>query len=146
MIFFEEGMNVIAIPWLILASIFLILEMLTGGFYLLALALGFVFGALLDWFNVVWSIQVFVVSFLILIGFFGLKFWRKSHIEPALMEDNLDIGALAVVVLWSHKIGRIRYRGTEWAAISDNPQLWLVNTEVTICRAEGSLFVVESCR
>ena len=135
-----------AIPWLILASVFLILEMLTGGFYLLVLALGFAFGALLQWLNIGWSVQVFAVSFLIFIGFFGLRFWSKKQPAPALIEESLDVGALVVVISWSHKVGRIRYRGTEWAAMSTTPQLWPAETPAIICRVEGSLFVVESCR
>ena len=135
-----------AIPWLILASVFLILEMLTGGFYLLVLALGFAFGALLQWLGISSVIQLFSVSFLIFIGFFALRFWREKQAEPLLTEESLDVGALVVVISWSNKVGRIRYRGTEWAAISASPQLWPAETQVTICRVEGSIFVVESCR
>jgi membrane protein implicated in regulation of membrane protease activity len=135
-----------AIPWLILATVFLILEMLTGGFYLLVLALCFAFGAFLQWLNIGWSVQVFAVSFLIFIGFFGLRFWSKKQPEPTLIEESLDVGALAVVISWSHKVGCIRYRGTEWAAMSTTPQVWSAETQVIICRVEGSLFVVESCR
>lgn len=136
---------VMVIPWLILASIFLILEILTGSFYLLILALAFGFGALLQWLNFVWPVQVFGVSILIFIGFFVLRVLRKNQTELAVIEDSLDVGAFVTVISWSQKVGRIRYRGTEWTAISETPQCWPSGTQVIICRVEGRFFVVKSC-
>lgn len=108
--------------WLVLAGLAIGVELFTGTFYLLMIAIGLaagggiaLLGGALEW-------QLLVAA---AIGFAAVGLLRRSRFgkmnkEEAARDPNviLDIGQSVRVELWSELDGtstsRVRYRGAEW--------------------------------
>jgi membrane protein implicated in regulation of membrane protease activity len=108
--------------WFVLAGLAIGVELFTGTFYLLMIAIGLVvgggvalLGGALEW-------QFLTAA---IVGFVAVGLLRRSHFgkmnkEAAARDPNvlLDIGQTVHVELWSDLDGtptsRVRYRGAEW--------------------------------
>ncbi len=104
------------IYWFLLSLGLVMLELVTGTFYMLVLALALGvggFAALLGWSQ---SVQFTLSAVAGAIGILLLRRWRrgKAASAPSL---NLDIGQPVQSVSW-HQDGAVRalYRGAEWDA------------------------------
>lgn len=109
--------------WSLLAGAVVILEMLTGTFYLLMVALGLLAGAIAAWFNFALAPQLLIASSVATIGIFLLYRSRfgLSHKESANRNPdvNMDIGQVLQVQQWHEAqagvfVGRASYRGAMW--------------------------------
>ncbi|HEY9279683.1 MAG TPA: NfeD family protein [Eoetvoesiella sp.] len=112
--------------WFGVAALFLLLEMATGTFYLLLVALGFVAAGMAAYadLSLVWQIiSGLVVS---LIGLMVLHHQRRSkgHVPTQSNPDVVqDIGQSVMVEAWDEN-GQVRvfYRGAHWSARMDGDQ------------------------
>ena len=110
--------------WIILAIIFLIGELLSGGFYLLSIGLGAIAAAILNYLQ--FSITLQIIAFILITVIFILisrplyKKLNKNTIDKKANTERL-IGLKAKVTedIDSHKIGNINVNGEVWKAISD---------------------------
>jgi membrane protein implicated in regulation of membrane protease activity len=106
--------------WWVGAGVLIVLELLSGTFYLLMIALGFVAAALarLAGAGVAW--QCAIAAVVALVAVFGLRrsrFGRKTRTraEAARNPDvNLDIGETLTVPAWHDRCARADYRGAQW--------------------------------
>ncbi|GAA6141016.1 NfeD family protein [Hydrogenophaga sp. 5NK40-0174] len=133
--------------WWVLAGGLVALELATGTFYLLMLALGAVAGALAAHMGLSVTGQIATAGIL---GFFftvGLHQWRKRHEDKspatASPDVNLDIGSTVHVTTWqADGTARVHYRGAQWLAVARNtpePQPGIYK----VVELEGSRLVVE---
>jgi membrane protein implicated in regulation of membrane protease activity len=108
--------------WLIAGSI-VVLELLTGTFFLLMLALGMVAAALTAHAGGSITWQLIAAS---IVGGGTVTAWyhfkqRHSHTEPAAQANpnvNLDIGESVLITAWNPDgTANIQYRGANWTAI-----------------------------
>jgi membrane protein implicated in regulation of membrane protease activity len=106
--------------WWLLAGSFVALELVTGTFYLLMLAIGMAAGAIVSSAGFGTSAQ-FVVSALIAIGAVGGWHWFKSRKKIETDQSNhdvhLDIGSTVEVSAWSASGSTsVMHRGASWSA------------------------------
>lgn len=107
--------------WWVAAGALVAVEMATGTFYLLMLALGCVAAALAAHANLGWSGQLVLAA---LVGGGAVAGWylRRQHAPKvtaasADRSGNLDIGERVLVASWrSDGSARVDYRGAQWDA------------------------------
>jgi membrane protein implicated in regulation of membrane protease activity len=104
--------------WLAAAGVLVILELLTGTFYLLMIAVGLALGAgaaLLGW-SAPWQTLVAAVVGIVATGVLhqsplGRPAKRNAARDPNV---NLDIGQSLQVDAWQADKARVAYRGAQW--------------------------------
>jgi len=111
----------IYVYWFLLALILLALEMATGTFYLLMVAIAMALGgfAALLGASIAWQLTLSALA--VIAGTFILRNCKRGG-EVA--DSNLDIGQPVQVLTW-HENGsaRVVYRGTEWDAQPETADL-----------------------
>jgi membrane protein implicated in regulation of membrane protease activity len=109
--------------WLAMAGIVVILEMFSGTFYLLMIAIGLVAGALASFAGLAQPAQLIVAAVVGIAATYALrrsKFGRRRKTEAARDPNvNLDIGQSVRVDEWSDSrdaqaTARAMYRGALW--------------------------------
>jgi membrane protein implicated in regulation of membrane protease activity len=109
--------------WLVMAGVMLILEIFSGTFYLLMLAIGMVAGAVAAWAGLSNPLQMLCVAVVGIVAVLGLRFFRREHgVAIAAAADpsvNLDIGQALRVEQWTAAgaatwSARVNYRGAMW--------------------------------
>ena len=105
--------------WFLLALILLSLEMMTGTFYLLIVALSMAVGGVVALFDLVFAAQLTFAAIAGITGIVVLLRWKSKNSADA-SSQSLDIGQPVKVLTW-HKDGtaRVLYRGAEWDAALD---------------------------
>ncbi|MBV8666175.1 MAG: NfeD family protein [Burkholderiaceae bacterium] len=109
--------------WLVWAGILVVLEVFSGTFYLLMVALGFATGALAAWLGASETVQVVLAA---VVGVAATYALRKSKYGKLAKGDaardpnvNLDIGQILNIGEWKNPQGeqyvaRVMYRGAMW--------------------------------
>ncbi len=118
--FKEKAMMSTPMQWWIAAALLVALELTSGTFYLLMLAVGAVAGAMAAHLGLNVPLQ-WVSSALVGTGsVYALHSLRKKRVRPAPganRDINLDIGSVVEVDAWDNRgEARIRYRGSDWQA------------------------------
>ena len=112
--------------WWLLAGSAVAVELMTGTFYLLMLAVGFTAGALAAYLGFALIGQMLIAA-AIGGGAVAAWHWRRSK-SPAPLKANanpdvhLDIGAAVHVVRWNADgTASVLFRGAQWTAIAADP-------------------------
>jgi membrane protein implicated in regulation of membrane protease activity len=105
--------------WWIAAGVLIVAELMTGTFYLLMIALGFLAGALSYELGAPLDLQFFVAAVVGLAAVITLRrsrFGRRRRSADASTDPgvNLDIGSTLSVAAWRDGRARAMYRGAEW--------------------------------
>lgn len=108
--------------WWVMTGILVALEMLTGTFYLLVVALGFAGGAIAAHMALPVSAQIAVSALIGVGGSVALHLWRrrKPGDPPARAQRsvNLDIGETVTIDAWAaDRTAQVRYRGSQWTVV-----------------------------
>ena len=107
--------------WWALAGIAVAIELATGTFYLLMIALGLTGGAIAGQMGASFNLQLVVAS---LLGAGSVAAWHlyrrgqpSSGPASTNRDINLDIGSTLQVGAWSvERTATVRYRGADWVA------------------------------
>lgn len=115
----EDWMN-----WLVLAGILAILEIFSGTFYLLMIAIGALAGAILAWLGFGNTTQILLAAVVALLATYLLRQSKYGKIQKkgdAARDPNvnLDIGQVLKIEDWQQDAGnqysaRVTYRGAQW--------------------------------
>ena len=122
--------------WAILGLGLVVVELLTGTFYLLVLGIAAFGAALAAWLGQGFPVQVIVAAVIAALGCYGVHVYRANNStrqmaqvdagQPASFENWVDEGA---------RRARVRYRGTSWdalvegeAAVGPGAQLYVIST------------------
>jgi membrane protein implicated in regulation of membrane protease activity len=104
--------------WLVLAGALVILEMFTGTFYLLMIAIGLAVGGAAALLGASLAVQTVAAAVVGVIATFVLRRSRFGHAtatdatrDPSV---NMDIGQQVAVPGWSDGVARVMYRGAQW--------------------------------
>jgi membrane protein implicated in regulation of membrane protease activity len=104
--------------WLVLAGALVILEMFTGTFYLLMIAIGLavggaaaLLGASLPVQTVAAAVVGVIATFVLRRSRFGSAAATEAARDPSV---NMDIGQSVAVPGWSDGAARVMYRGAQW--------------------------------
>jgi membrane protein implicated in regulation of membrane protease activity len=107
--------------WWLAAGALVALELATGTFYLLMVALGAAGGALAAMLGLAAAVQWVVATVLALLATGGWhRYRRRQRPAPSASHNpdvNLDIGNQLQVEAWAaDRSARVNYRGTQWQA------------------------------
>lgn len=107
--------------WMIVGFALIIIELMTGTFYLLVLGAGAFAGAAVAWFGGALFAQSVTVGVIALIGTYLVYEWRERQKAAQGAHSNmLDLGQPVVFEAWvDQKTGaaRVKYRGASWDAV-----------------------------
>lgn len=105
--------------WWIGAGVLIVAELMTGTFYLLMIALGFLAGVVAYELGAPLDLQLVCAALVALIAVIVLRrsrFGRRRRMVDASTDPgvNLDIGSTLTVAAWHEGRARSMYRGAEW--------------------------------
>jgi membrane protein implicated in regulation of membrane protease activity len=105
--------------WIIAGFSLVIVELLTGTFYLLVIGVGAFAGAAVAWAGGGYLVQAVGACAVALVGTWFVNRWHRAR-QPGSARDNfLDLGQPVVLESWvdaASGTARVRYRGTTWDA------------------------------
>ncbi len=136
-----------AIIWWTLAGAAIVVELLTGTFYLLMLALGLAAAALSAHAGASSVVQLLVAA---VVGGGAVNAWRlmrgrrgRSLAAGANPDANLDVGATVHVDAWNADgSASVKYRGAQWA-VMHRPGQVPTTGEHRVVEIVGSRLIVE---
>ncbi|MFM0151893.1 NfeD family protein [Paraburkholderia sediminicola] len=104
--------------WWIGAGVLVVLELISGTFYLLMIALGCIAAAIAQLAGVAADLQFAIAAVVALAAVLLLRrsrFGRRTRKEASKNPDvNLDIGQTLTVPAWHERRARANYRGAAW--------------------------------
>jgi membrane protein implicated in regulation of membrane protease activity len=108
--------------WWVLVLILIGVEMVTGTFYLLALAIAFAGGGLVDYFGGGLVAQLSVAGVVGTAGCIAAYYYQQKRRREVKEEPStLDIGGRVQVLHWNDDgTARVFYRGAQWDAVLAN--------------------------
>ena len=128
--------------WMLLALGLLILELLTGTFYLMVIALALAAGGLANLAGAPFELQLVVAASIGLAGSLLLRrsrFGRAGDAADAL--QSFDVGQVVRIDSWAGNTARASYRGAEWDVLLALGET-AVPGEFVIRSVQGSRLVV----
>ena len=106
-----------ALAWLLLGLVLVVVELLSGTFYLLILGLACGIGSLVAWLGGPFWMQALLAS---LAAVVGSVIVRRSRSGAATAGSNLmDVGQTVVLESWvsqTQRLAKVRYRDASWEA------------------------------
>ena len=106
--------------WAILGLALVIIELLTGTFYLVMLGIAAFGAALAAWLGQPFGVQAIVAAVVSAAGCYGVHVYRARNVKEQM--PSLDAGQPASFESWvdqGARRARVRYRGTSWEAVVD---------------------------
>lgn len=132
--------------WTIVGFILVIVELVTGTFYLLVLGLGAFIGALAAWLGASHVVQALAGGGSAVAGTWFVHHWHESRRASEKGSNFLDRGQPVVLDAWANEtagIARVKYRGTVWdARVMEGAARPPVGTTLYIEGQEGTMLVV----
>lgn len=104
--------------WWVAALALVIMEIFTGTFYMLSMALGFAVAGLCAYMGMPWGGQMVVATLLCSGSLAAIYSWKKNDPPPNPQANfSYDVGQTVQVVRWmDERHARVSYRGAEWDA------------------------------
>jgi membrane protein implicated in regulation of membrane protease activity len=131
--------------WLAAAGVLIVLELFTGTFYLLMMAVGLAFGAVAAWLGASIPVQAIVAAVIGIVGT-GLlhrsRLGRPPRVDAARDQNvNMDIGQRLAVDNWQQGHARVMYRGALWD-VELGPGAQAQAGDYRIVEVQGSRLIV----
>jgi membrane protein implicated in regulation of membrane protease activity len=107
----------LAIVWAVIGLVLVIVELLTGTFFLLMLGIAAFGAAVAAWLGFEFPVQAIVAAVLGGAGCYGVHLYRTNN--RALQMPPIDAGMPASFESWldpAARLARVRYRGATWDA------------------------------
>ena len=112
----------IYIYWFLLALVLVGLEMATGTFYLLMVAIAMAAGGLVALMGATMRWQLMTSAIMVIVGVIVLRRWKSGEVEKV-GSASLDIGQPVRVLKWNDDLSsRVLYRGAEWDAEAESAE------------------------
>jgi len=106
--------------WILVGLVLVIVELVTGTFYLLVLGAGAFAAAVAAWAGAGAVVQAFAAGLVAIGGAVGVHHWHEAHRKKDEGRANfLDRGQPVVLEQWANEtagLARVKYRGTTWDA------------------------------
>jgi membrane protein implicated in regulation of membrane protease activity len=133
--------------WAILGLALVIVELLSGTFYLLVLGIAAFGAALAAWLGQPFGVQAIVAAAIAALGCYGVHMYRAKNTtrqmtpvdagQPASFENWVDEGA---------RLARVRYRGALWDALVDGDAAVDAGAMLYVVKANGNTLKVTARR
>lgn len=121
--------------WILTAIALVIVELLTGTFYLLVLGIAAAAGAALAYFGMTFGVQTGAATVIAVLGVVLVHRYRANAARGATPANAIDVGQRVTFESWVNEaegLARVSYRGTLWDA------------KVIGERAVGTLYYIRS--
>ena len=135
------------LAWAVIGLVLVVVELLTGTFYLLVLGVAAFGAALAAYLGQALPVQAVVGSAIAAIGCYGVHLYRARSATqqmaqvdaglPASFESWLDQGA---------RLARVRYRGTQWDALVEGDALPEAGAMLYVTSTHGNTLKVTTRR
>lgn len=104
--------------WWLAALVLVISEMLSGTFYLIAVAFGLASAGCAAYLGVAWIGQAAIAALLCTVSVAGVYRWKRRQTSTGEQSNfAYDIGENVQIMRWSdERHARVSYRGAEWDA------------------------------
>jgi membrane protein implicated in regulation of membrane protease activity len=133
--------------WAILGLALVIVELLTGTFYLLMLALAAFGAALSAWLGQGFEVQAMVAAVIAAAGCYGVHVYRAKNAKQQMAP--LDAGQPASFELWTDQAARrarVRYRGASWDAVLEGDDAPEAGANLYVLATHGNTLKVTTRR
>lgn len=136
-----------SLAWAVIGLTLIIVELLTGTFYLLMLG-GAAFGAaLVAWFGQPFPVQAIVAGVVSALGAYMVHAYRvRNHAQQM---PSIDQGQPASFESWidaTTRLARVRYRGASWDAQVSEPGALEPGAMLYVVNADGNTLTVSRAR
>jgi membrane protein implicated in regulation of membrane protease activity len=132
-----------ALLWAVVGLGLVIVELLTGTFYLLMLGIAAFGAAGAAWLGYDFSVQVIVVAVVAAVGCYAVHAYRQKN--KAQQMAPLDAGMPANFENWIDapaRLARVRYRGASWDARVEGAEALEPGATVYVLAADGNTLKV----
>ncbi|MSQ52338.1 MAG: NfeD family protein [Betaproteobacteria bacterium] len=133
--------------WLIAGLVLVIVELLSGTFYLLVLGLAAFAAAAVAWAGPgIWA-QTIAAAAVAAAGVVLVHHWRKGSARKQM--PSLDVGQMAAFESWVSEDGRqarVKYRDTSWDAQVEGPAEGRVGEIFHIVAVDGNTLKISKTR
>ena len=129
--------------WLLLGLALVIVELLSGTFYLLVLGVAAFAAGAAAWFGGSFAVQSIVAAVIALVGAYLVHAYRARN--AAQQMASIDAGQPANFESWVDQpagLARVRYRGASWDARLDADSALQPGALVYVLAAEGNMLKV----
>ena len=136
-----------AIVWAVAGLVLVIVEVMTGTFYLLMLGIAAFGAAAAAWLGWGFPVQSVVAVILAAIGCYGVHLYREKN--RAQQMPPIDAGMPASFETWldaGARLARVRYRGASWDARVEGAEALEPGATVYVVAADGSTLRVAKNR
>jgi membrane protein implicated in regulation of membrane protease activity len=137
----------IALGWAIAGLVLVIVELLTGTFYLLMLALAAFGAAGAAWLGYQFPVQALVAAAVAAAGCWGVHVYRAR--DKGARMAPIDAGMPASFETWidsASRLARVRYRGASWDAHVEGAEALEPGTMLYVLSADGNTLKVAKKR
>lgn len=107
------------LAWIIAGFVLVIIELVTGTFYLVVIGVGAFAGAAVAWAGGGYFAQAVGACAVALVGTWFVRRWHRVHQKQGARDNLLDLGQPVVLEAWvdaATGLARVRYRGASWDA------------------------------
>jgi membrane protein implicated in regulation of membrane protease activity len=133
--------------WAILGLGLVIVELLTGTFYLLMLGLAAFGAALAAWMGQPFGVQAVVAAVVAAAGCYGVHVYRAKNVKEQM--PSLDAGQPASFENWIDPVARrarVHYRGASWEAVVEGDAALAAGAMLYVVTAHGNTLQVTDRR
>jgi membrane protein implicated in regulation of membrane protease activity len=133
--------------WLLLGLALIVVELLTGTFYLLIFGIAAIVGSAVAWGGGGFWLQAVVVAAAAVAGSLAIR--RRRAAGAASPNVEMDVGQTVVVEEWvsePQRLARVRYRGASWDAVVQGSEPVAKGAVLFICGVDGSRLKVAVTR
>jgi membrane protein implicated in regulation of membrane protease activity len=135
-----------ALAWLLLGLVLVVVELMTGTFYLLILGLAAGVGSLVAWLGGPFWMQALLASIAAVAG--GIMV-RRSKSAATAGSNSMDVGQTVVLESWvseSQRLAKVRYRDASWEAEVLGDDHVEPGTVLYVAGADGNRLEVSTSR
>ncbi len=133
--------------WVILGLTLVIVELLSGTFYLLVLGIAAFGAALAAWLGQGFPVQAIVAAAISGLGCYGVHVYRARNATQQM--PNVDAGQPASFENWidqGGRLARVSYRGASWDALVDGDAAVDAGAMLYVVTANGNTLKVTTRR
>jgi membrane protein implicated in regulation of membrane protease activity len=135
------------LAWAILGLALVVVELLTGTFYLLVLGIAAFGAAIAAWLGQGFPLQAIVCGLIAAFGCYGVHVYRAKN-DGAQMKP-IDAGQPASFEHWTDQVSRrarVRYRGASWDALIEDDAMPDAGAMLYVLSAHGNTLKVTTRR
>jgi membrane protein implicated in regulation of membrane protease activity len=138
-----------ALAWLLIGLALVVVELMTGTFYLLIFGIAAGIGSFVAYLGQPFISQAMAAAMAAIIGGYLVQSFHRTANETSPKDVSNDIGQVVSLESWvseSERLARVRYRGTVWDAEVAGSEPMASGTTLYVVAINGSRLKVSAAR